>query len=92
MKMIDFRTRYKAYQNAERKSAPLSRILSLVLMAFVFCPFYYGITSFVESFGLRVFLFLIAIILICIIGAVADSKFKRCFLKIFFKKELNKIS
>lgn len=89
--MIDFKTRYKAYKNAEQKSVFLSRILSLLLMFFVFFPVYYGIKFFVESLGLRIFLFLIAIVVICILGAVFGDKVKRCFLRIFFKKELDNI-
>lgn len=91
MKMTDFRTRYKAYQNAEHPATSLSGILSLVVMFFLIAFIYYGIMSFTESIVLRIFLFLVAALIVCIIGAVIGYKLKRCFLRMFFKRELHKM-
>lgn len=88
--MLDFKARYKAYKNAEYMSTSLSKIFSLVVAFFIFGLFYYAIMTFIESFGLRVFMFLIAFIAVCIIWAVVDNKLKKCFLIMLFKYELRK--
>lgn len=89
--MADFRLRYQVYLRAESRSATVAKIGAGIVMLLVIVPLCWVIGSSVKPSGWRAFLFLVAAVVMCVAGAVADYWLKRRFLKLFYAQGLRKV-
>lgn len=89
--MVGFRSRYQVYLWAESRSAAVAKIGAGIVMLLVLVPLCWGIGSSVKPSGWRAFLFLVAAVVTCVAGTVADYWLKRRFLKLFYAQGLRMV-
>lgn len=89
--MKSFKQRYNAYIKAERLASRYATVLSYLFMIICFIPLYFVINLFIEARLLKIIGIVITLLVLCGIGGICDYKLKQTLLKLFFKRELQKL-